>query len=147
MLLYIGRRLATTIRKRLFGGIISQDIVFFDGNSSGQLTSRLTNDVSFMVSPIQSMLGTLISNSILLVGGFGLCFYTSWRLSVLAFSTVGPIIHVTQVYAQWSQWLNRRLVCGFVSVVLYWLRGVCIVWRVLYNISVWFFNNYSSSMR
>lgn len=41
---------------------------FFDGNSSGQLTSRLTNDVGFMVTPVQTMLGTLVSNSVLLVG-------------------------------------------------------------------------------
>lgn len=82
---------------------------FFDGNSSGQLTSRLTNDVGFMVSPIQSMLGTLISNTILLLGGIVLCFLTSWRLSILAFTTIGPIVHVTQIYAKWSQGLNRRI--------------------------------------
>jgi len=86
-----------------------QDVAFFDGNSSGQLTSRLTNDVNFMVTPIQSMLGTLVSNSILLVGGVALCFYTSWRLSILAFTTVGPVIHVTQMYATWSQSLNRKI--------------------------------------
>jgi ABC-type multidrug transport system fused ATPase/permease subunit len=84
-------------------------IAFFDGNSSGQLTSRLTNDVSFMISPIQTMMSTLLSNVFLLVGGIALCFYTSWRLSILAFTTIGPIIHVTQVYATWSQWLNRRI--------------------------------------
>ena len=105
----VGRRLSNTIRKGLYAGIIVQDVAFFDGNSSGQLTSRLTNDVSFMVSPIQSMLGTLISNSILLLGGMALCFSTSWRLSMLAFTTVGPIIHITQVYADWSKHLNRQI--------------------------------------
>jgi hypothetical protein len=105
----VGRKLANTVRKRLFKGIIVQDIAFFDGNSSGQLTSRLTNDVGFMVSPIQSMLGTLVSNTILLVGGILLCFITSWRLSMLAFTTVGPIVHITQVYAGWSRSLNRRI--------------------------------------
>jgi len=105
----VGRRLSNTIRKGLYGGIIVQDVAFFDGNSSGQLTSRLTNDVSFMVSPIQTMLGTLLSNSILLLGGMILCFSTSWRLSMLAFTTVGPIIHITQVYANWSKHLNRQI--------------------------------------
>ena len=55
------------------------------------------------------MLSRVLSNSILLVGGVAMCFYTSWRLSILAFATIGPIIHVTQVYATWSQWLNRRI--------------------------------------
>lgn len=105
----VGRRLSNTIRKGLYAGIVVQDVAFFDGNSSGHLTSRLTNDVSFMVSPIQSMLGTLLSNSILLVGGMALCFSTSWRLSMLAFTTVGPIVHITQVYADWSKHLNRQI--------------------------------------
>lgn len=105
----VGRRLSNTIRKALYGGIIIQDVAFFDGNSSGQLTSRLTNDVSGMVQPIQSMLGTLLSNSILLLGGVALCFSCSWRLSMLAFTTVGPIVHVTQVYANWSKHLNRQI--------------------------------------
>jgi len=55
------------------------------------------------------MMGNLLSNSILLIGGVGMCFYTSWRLSMLAFATVGPVVHVTQIYAQWSQNLNRRI--------------------------------------
>lgn len=62
-----------------------------------------------MVSPLQTMLGTLLSNVLLLIGGFTMAFYTSWRLSILAFCTIGPIMHVTQVYAQWSQWLYRQI--------------------------------------
>mmetsp|Transcript_25777 Transcript_25777/g.38159 ORF Transcript_25777/g.38159 Transcript_25777/m.38159 type:complete len:725 (+) Transcript_25777:119-2293(+) len=111
----VGRKLAKTIRCQLFKGIILQDVAFFDGNSSGNLSSRLTNDVSFMVQPIQSMLGSLVSNSILLVGGVVLCFYTSWRLSMLAFTTVGPIVHITQVYARWSSHLNRQIFSALAS--------------------------------
>ena len=105
----IGRRLANLVRNRLFTGIVRQDVAFFDGNSSGQLTSRLSNDANFTIQPVQTMMGNLLSNLILLVGGVGMCFYTSWRLSMLAFATVGPVVHVTQVYAQWSQNLNRRI--------------------------------------
>ena len=64
----VGRKLSNTVRRQLYRGIMVQDIAFFDGNTSGQLTSRISNDVGFMVSPIQSMLGTLVSNSILLLG-------------------------------------------------------------------------------
>jgi len=105
----IGRRLANQVRNRLFSGIVRQDVAFFDGNSTGQLTSRLSNDANFTIQPVQTMMGNLLSNSILLIGGVGMCFYTSWRLSMLAFATVGPVVHVTQVYAQWSQNLNRRI--------------------------------------
>ncbi len=45
----VGRKLSNTIREKLYRGIVMQDVAFFDGNSSGQLTSRLTTDVGFMV--------------------------------------------------------------------------------------------------
>ena len=105
----IGRRLANQVRNRLFSGMLRQDVAFFDGNATGQLTSRLSNDANFTVQPVQTMMSTLLSNTILLAGGVSMCFYTSWRLSMLAFATVGPVVHVTQVYAQWSQNLNRRI--------------------------------------
>ena len=57
------------VRCRLFKCIISQDIAFFDGMRTGDLTQRLTGDVRAMVSPIQFVLSSTISNLILLVGG------------------------------------------------------------------------------
>lgn len=50
------------------------------------------------------MLGSLFSNIFLLGGGMVMCFVTSWRLSMLAFTTVGPIYHVTQVGGEGGEW-------------------------------------------
>lgn len=61
------------------------------------------------------MMGSMLSNSILLAGGIGMCFYTSWQLSMLAFTTIGPIVHVTQVYARWSSHLNRQIFAALAS--------------------------------
>jgi ABC-type multidrug transport system fused ATPase/permease subunit len=62
-----------------------------------------------MVDPIYSTLGTLLSNTIQLVGGVVMCFITSWRLSMLAFTTILPMMHVTGVYAEWSGTINRQI--------------------------------------
>jgi ABC-type multidrug transport system fused ATPase/permease subunit len=78
------------------------------------------------------MMGNLLSNTILLVGGVAMCFVTSWQLSLLAFTTIGPIVHVTQVltprlspsltrpprlqvYARWSSHLNRQIFSALAS--------------------------------
>jgi hypothetical protein len=105
----VGRRMSAAVRRKLFRGIICQDIAFFDGSTTGNLTSRLSNDANAMVAPCQTVLGTLFSNTILLFGGVGLCFWTSWRLSVLAFTTVGPVMVITETYAVWSQRLNMMI--------------------------------------
>ncbi|CAN0033345.1 unnamed protein product, partial [Laminaria digitata] len=92
---------------------LCQDVAFFEGTTSGKLTSRLSSDVNAMVSPCTYMLGSLFSNILLLGGGMVMCFVTSWRLSMLAFTTVGPIYHVTQRYAVWSQKLNVEIYVAY----------------------------------
>lgn len=104
----VGKRVLKTLQDKLFIGIIIQDIAYFDGTTSGELTSRLTNDVSSMAEPVNWMLSALLRNSISLIGGFTMCFIISWKLSMLAFTTMAPIMHITAVYSRWSRELNRK---------------------------------------
>jgi len=104
----VGKRVLKTLQDRLFIGIIIQDIAYFDGTTSGELTSRLTNDVSSMAEPVNWMLSALLRNCLSLIGGFTMCFIISWKLSMLAFTTMAPIMHITAVYSRWSRELNRK---------------------------------------
>ena len=62
-----------------------------------------------MVSPIYTTFSTMLSNVTLLVGGVTMCFITSWRLSMLAFTTILPMMHITGVYADWSRGINKQI--------------------------------------
>ena len=104
----VSRRIAIWVRKRLFRIMLRQDIAFFDGMRTGDLQSRVSEDISAMVSPIQYSLSQFLSNTILLFGGVAMCFFTSWRLSMIAFTTVLPMMHVTSVYADWSGRINQQ---------------------------------------
>lgn len=109
----VGRRIILHIRGRVFDSILAQDIAFFDGMRTGDLQQRTASDVQRTASPLFSALPTLLANVILLVGGVVMCFATSWRLSMLAFTTVLPIMHVTRSYAKWSSNINRQIVQDF----------------------------------
>ena len=109
----VARRIILHIRGRVFDSILAQDIAFFDGMRTGDLQQRTASDVQRTASPIFSALPQLLSNAILLVGGVIMCFATSWRLSMLAFTTVLPIMHVTRAYAEWSSNINRQIVQDF----------------------------------
>ena len=76
--------MAYHVRNRLFRGIIIQDIAFFDGATTGDLTSRLAYDASAMVAPCQSMLASTMTNLFQLLGGLFMCFSTSVRGGLLA---------------------------------------------------------------
>ena len=90
----VSRRMVFHVRNTLFRKILWQDVAFFDGTESGHLISRLTNDVNMMMQPIQTSLSSLLSNTLMLAGGVAMCFYNSYRLSMLAFVTVGPIMYL-----------------------------------------------------
>ncbi|CAI5527639.1 unnamed protein product, partial [Closterium sp. Naga37s-1] len=104
----VGKRVLKTLQDKLFEGVIIQDIAYFDSTTTGELTSRLTNDVAAMSEPINWQLSALVRNLASLVGGVLLCFVTSWKLSILAFTTMAPILHITAVYSRWSRDLNRK---------------------------------------
>ena len=80
----VARKILFRVKNELFRAIIRQDVAFFDGTTSGHLTSRLTNDVNVMMEPIRSSLSTLLYNLITLVGGVTMCYVTSYQLSLRA---------------------------------------------------------------
>ena len=55
----------------------------------------MTNDVNSMVEPLRAVINGLLANSLMLFGGLGMCVVTSWKLSLLAFTAVGPIMCIT----------------------------------------------------
>jgi ABC-type multidrug transport system fused ATPase/permease subunit len=104
-----GRKMGALVKNELYRAILVQDIAFFDGVSSGQLTSRLSGDVWAMMQPVQTALGTTVGSTLQLLGALVMCVSTSFRLSVLAFTTIGPIVLLYRVYAQWSRKINYRI--------------------------------------
>ena len=123
----VSRRLKFTIRNSLLEKILSQDVAYFDGTESGRLISRLTNDLDLMMAPIQSSLSSLLSNVLILFGGLVMCFAKSYRLSMLAFVTIGPISYLWEQYALWSKGLAREMIS-------YWAEGNSIASQALSHI-------------
>eukprot|EP00928_Gymnodinium_smaydae_P033307 TRINITY_DN23893_c0_g3_i1.p1 TRINITY_DN23893_c0_g3~~TRINITY_DN23893_c0_g3_i1.p1 ORF type:complete len:960 (-),score=115.93 TRINITY_DN23893_c0_g3_i1:62-2740(-) len=102
-------KIQASVRDKLFVTIVRMDIGFFDAVHTGQLTSRLTNDTEGMVEPLQSLMNDLLANAIMLVGGVGMAFYTSWKLSILALTVVPPISATYRAYARWGRKLNHSI--------------------------------------
>uniref|UniRef100_A0A0G4ICQ3 Uncharacterized protein n=1 Tax=Chromera velia CCMP2878 TaxID=1169474 RepID=A0A0G4ICQ3_9ALVE len=105
----VGRKLQNAVRVHAFRVVVGQDVAFFDGLTTGQIVSRLVSDAAAMVDPCRQLLNTMLANSILCAGGLVMCFLTSWQLSVLAFTSIGPIIYLSGLYAQWSRNINRQI--------------------------------------
>ena len=125
---FAGQRMNVSIRAMLFRKIMVQNVQFFDDMSTAELLSRMTNDIWGMLTPIRTMLSATMSNLIMLIGALVYCFSISWKLSMLAFTTVAPMVFLTSEYAKWSRAINLKIWCAF-SCMFSWkpLQSVCTI--------------------
>src|SRR4051794_33488943 len=87
----IGQRVVRDIRDRLFRHILDQSAAFFSRRTTGQLMSRITNDVSQIQQAVSETIGDLLREGLAAIGYVGLMFYFEWRLALV--SIVGaPIV-------------------------------------------------------
>ena len=65
--------------------------LIFDGMTTGQLVSRLGQDLQQMLQPLNWALSQLLQNLLSLGGGLFMCLFVSWKLSMLAFPSIFPV--------------------------------------------------------
>jgi ATP-binding cassette, subfamily B, bacterial MsbA len=87
----VGQRVVRDVRDRLFRHILDQSAAFFAQRTSGQLMSRIMNDVSQVQQAVSETIGDLIREGLSAIGYAGAMFYYDWRLALV--SMVGaPIV-------------------------------------------------------
>ena len=87
----VGQRLVRDVRNELFGHILGQSAGFFGHRTTGQLMSRLTNDVSRVQQVVSETVGDLLRESLALLAYVGLLFYYDARLALVCL-TGAPLI-------------------------------------------------------
>ena len=89
----VGQRVVMDLRNRLYRHILNQSAAFFSRRTSGQLISRITNDVSQVQQAAAETVADLVRESITLVGYAGLLFYLDASLAVLCIATVPLVVY------------------------------------------------------
>jgi len=79
-----GQMVILDIRNDLFSHSIKLPLGFFTRHSSGDLMSRVLNDIGQMQRAVVSVVVELLREGVPLIGLLGLAFYNDWRLTCLA---------------------------------------------------------------
>jgi ATP-binding cassette, subfamily B, bacterial MsbA len=87
----VGQRVVMDVRNALYRHILNQSATFFARRSSGQLMSRITNDVGQIQQAVSETVGDLLRESLALVGYVGLLFYYDAKLAIV-FLTGAPLV-------------------------------------------------------
>lgn len=84
------------IRNRVCEHLLPQPLSFFENNKSGELISRITNDITTTQGAVNILFSHAILEPMTLLFGLGLAFYFNWKLTVISF-VVFPMIVVPVV--------------------------------------------------
>jgi subfamily B ATP-binding cassette protein MsbA len=87
----VGQRVVRDLRNALFRHTLDQGAAFFSRRTTGQLMSRITNDVNQVQQAASETIGDMIREGLSVVGYAGAMFYYEWRLALV--SIVGaPVV-------------------------------------------------------
>jgi subfamily B ATP-binding cassette protein MsbA len=98
----IGQMIVERIQKDMFSRFMDLDLTFFHKNPSGQLLSRVINDVTIMRGAINGSITGIGQNLVTLILLVAVMFYQDWLLAIAAF-TIFPFA------AAFVAWIGRRL--------------------------------------
>lgn len=93
LLAFIGERVMADLRLKLFEHLQGLSLSYFNERRTGELVSRLTNDVSTVRNVVTSDISTALAQSLTFVGAFALIIYTNWRLTLFMIALI-PVIMV-----------------------------------------------------
>src|SRR5829696_3610968 len=80
----VGQQVVRDIRNQLFRHTIDQSAGFFSRRSTGQLISRITNDVNQIQQAVSETLGDLLREGLSLLAFTALLFWLDWHLALVA---------------------------------------------------------------
>ena len=87
----IGQDVMLTLKRKLFHHILSLDVDFFDKNPVGRLMARVESDTEALRMLFTNTVVMLVGDAILILGIYGVLFYTEWRLALILFVSV-PLV-------------------------------------------------------
>lgn len=81
----VGQGIVAKVQSDLFGHMLSLDLNFFHSNPSGELLSRVINDVALMRQAVAECFTGMGKSIFTLIFLTGVMFYQDWKLALAAF--------------------------------------------------------------
>jgi ATP-binding cassette subfamily B protein len=93
----VSERSMLNIRSDVFSRIITLPVTYLEQKRVGELTSRITSDVSQLQGLLSFTIAELFRQIATLVVGMAILFYTSWKLTLFMLATF-PLLVVASVF-------------------------------------------------
>ncbi len=92
LMMTLEQRVVRDLRDRLFEKLSGLSLSFFHGEQTGTLISRITNDVTLVRGALVASFVNLFRESLLTLIYLGVAIWISWRLAIITFVVLPPIM-------------------------------------------------------
>ncbi len=101
----VGQQLMHGLRTRVFSHLQRQSITFFTRTRTGEVQSRITNDIGGMESVVTSTAASIAANLTTVVATAAAMIALSWQLSLISILVMPPAAYLTRKVAR----LRRKI--------------------------------------
>ncbi len=108
-LAWVGERVVADLRQTVYRHLHRLGLRYFADTRTGEVTSRLTNDVSKVQTAVTDDLQQVLTLSLTLVGSLALMVVLNWRLTLVIAAVVPPIAFAARYVGLTVRRLSREL--------------------------------------
>ena len=96
------------LRNTAFERMIFMSMNFFDVNKVGELTSRVSSDISQIQDTLRTTIAEFFRQIIIILGGVAFLFLISWKLALIMLSTVPIMALLAVVFGRFIRKLSKQ---------------------------------------
>jgi len=96
----VGQRVLADFRVRLFDHLQGLSVRFYAKRRTGELLSRLTNDIGTLQTISTEVPVTFLRQGVMLIGGIAIVLYMNWRLTGLILLIVPIVVGVARMFGK-----------------------------------------------
>lgn len=96
----VGQKAIMDIRNSMYEHIQTLDMKFFDKNRTGDLMSRLTNDVNLLQQLISSSMLQVLTDTVTFIAVAVYMLFINWKLTIVLLITFPFMFYITRVFGK-----------------------------------------------
>lgn len=105
---YVSQNAMAAIRSQLYERIITLPIHFFENNRVGNLTSRISADVSQLQDALSNQLAFFVRQLVLPIACIPLLLIISWKLALIIVATLPVLVIVAVLFGRFIRSMSRK---------------------------------------
>ncbi len=103
------KRVITDFRKIIFSHLHKMSASFFVKRRTGEIMSRMTNDVTTIEGVITDLPATALQQSIRLIGGIIIIIYMNWKLTFMILVLAPVLVLFAKIYGKKLKKLSKEI--------------------------------------